>query len=556
MLITLMRTHIKGYVKNSHSMDQAELKRRVVRFLYEYIILIIVLIIGAIVWANVFQSALVDYLATDRWNSRAVWLGGAGTGGLSPATFEIFGFTIQYQFEGYSDYSFFYVHWGHNILNGVLPYSTEFGHLEMDGITNNNGLYIFPPLTAIFYAIGILIPVDNWGIGLLIASFGYFTALPVYGIGHELSSNRHVGEAAALTYLLAPNVLYHTTFLWTNPAPFIFFFFSGFYMLTKGKRHTGTLLIVTAALFKQTAWFLGIPLVVFLLMRSRDSEEGSAQSKDMPRLQALRKAVGRYLDLWQFIISVIIVIIFAGVIMFPFIIAQPVEIWINLRLAMGGFPLESFTNPPPYSSPMRFQVLLVMASLPTLAELIDSLIFSGFLLVLGVIVLAGLMFLEPKREGETKVYLRRLLFLTMLMMLWVNLMGPRGVYKYYFTLMAPFFSIFSSASMASSMESDIGFSVSMIWAPILFSLMILIPVRNVYLAYVLLIFLIYVFVNQVGDFWYYLTAPGRWIRKRTSMFAPLTSRFLSLHERLTAFIYPEEFSQEMTIVDEHRETES
>ncbi|NHJ13612.1 MAG: hypothetical protein EAX95_08035 [Candidatus Thorarchaeota archaeon] len=573
-------------------MDRVELKRHFIKFIYEYILLIVVLVIGAVVWANIFQTALADYLAAGSWNSRSVWLGGAGTG-FSPGNIDIFGFTIQYQFEGYSDYSFFYVHWGHNLLNGVMPYGDAFGHLEMDGITNNNGLYIFPPLTAVFYAIGILIPVDNWGIGLLITILGYLTALPVYGIARELSNNRHVGEAAALTYLLAPNVLYHTTFLWTNPAPFYFFFFSGFYMLTKGKRHTGTLLIVTAALFKQTAWFLGIPLVVFLLMKSRGPSEEYESSEKKPEpfpylavgflivsaisilagaiynhpawwLVAVVGVIGflydrkakvgvlarEYLDLWEFAISVIVVVIFAGVILLPFVIAQPQTILIHLRLAMGGFPLESFTKPPPYTSPIRFQVLPVMAGLPTLAELVDTLVFSGALLVLGVLVIAGLMFLEPKREGESKIYFRRLLFLTMLMMLWVNLMGPRGVYKYYFTLMAPFFSIFSSASMASSTEEEVGFSISMIWVPILFSLMILIPVRNVYLAYVLLILLIYIFVEQVGDLWHYLTAPGRWLRKRISpRMAFLTSRFIQLHDRAIAFIYPET-QEELIDLDE------
>ena len=66
-----------------------------------------------------------------------------------------------------------------------------------------------------------------------------------------------VGEVAALTYLLNPLMLYHTDFLWFNPAPFVFFFFAGFYMLIRGKRLTGTLLIVCAALFKQTAYFCG-----------------------------------------------------------------------------------------------------------------------------------------------------------------------------------------------------------------------------------------------------------------------------------------------------------
>jgi len=212
-----------------------------------------VMLIGFIIWTVVFNIALVDYLNSSRWDSRAAWLGPLP----GPADFDLFGYTISYQFEGYSDYSNYYVHWGHNMLNGVMPYSSDFGYLMMDGIVNRNGAYMFPPLTAYLYGAGI------W-LGTII-------------IAKELSKNPRVGEIAALTYLLNPLVLYHVDFLWLNPSAFYFFFFAGFYALLKNRRHTGTILIVTAALFKQTAWFLGIPLVIYLIMRAREPRktEGS-----------------------------------------------------------------------------------------------------------------------------------------------------------------------------------------------------------------------------------------------------------------------------------------
>jgi len=197
-------------------MPPKDVRRRVLRFLLEYGILIVILAVGLYVWVTIFQAAVVDYLDSDYWVTRHVWLGP----GVNPGEFDLFGFTIYYQFEGYSDYSFYYVHWGHNMLNGVLPYSGDFGKIVIDGVSNANGAYMFPPLTAILYAIGILIPVTEWGIGLLLAAFGYLTVFPVYGLGKELSGNRHVGEVAAFTYILAPNVLYHTAFLWMNPSPF------------------------------------------------------------------------------------------------------------------------------------------------------------------------------------------------------------------------------------------------------------------------------------------------------------------------------------------------
>jgi hypothetical protein len=102
-----------------------------------------------------------------------------------------------------------------------------------------------------------------------------------------------------------------------------------------------------------------------------------------------------------------------------------------------------------------------------------------------------LMILLDKYKGEEHIYLRRILFFTMLLMLWTNLTGPRGVFKYYFTLFGPFFSIFSSARMVNGKGEHVPFSISMIWMPVLFSLLILIPDRNFYFFYVVLIFLFY-----------------------------------------------------------------
>jgi hypothetical protein len=474
------------------------------RFLSEYRYLLAVMLIGFVVWSVVFNIALVDYLNTSYWNSRSAWLGPFP----NPGEFEFFGFTIPYQFEGYSDYSFYYVHWGYNLLNGVMPYSGSFGYLDMDGIINQNGLFLFPPLTAYLYAAGIalegIIGPGNWGIGLLFAIFGYSTTLPVYGIARELSKNPRVGEIAALTYTLNPLVLYHIDYLWLNPAPFYFFFFAGFYALLKGRRHSATILIVTAALFKQTAWFLGIPLVVYLFVRPRirkvePSEENSLRNegcvdeeegKRRP-LTSKSSFLLEYFDFRRFAVSVVVALSYAGAIMLPFLLAQPdfLKFW---SLALGSFSFNNnYTDPIAYNVPIRLPILPIMYNMPEVAEFLDMIIVSSGPLIFGIVVSAGLMLLLDKYKGEEHLYLRRILFFTMLMMLWINLTGPRGVFKYYFTMFGPFFSIFSSARMIRGKGEHVPFSISMIWMPVLFSLLILIPDRNYYLAYVVMIFICY-----------------------------------------------------------------
>ena len=197
------KAHIKESVLRVDS-HLLKLGDRLAQLLSEYRYFIAVMLFGLVIWVVVFNIALTDYLSSSVWKSRSAWLGPLP----NPGEFNLFGYTILYQFEGYSDYSFFYVHWGYNMLNGYMPYTDAFGYLSLHGITNENGIFIFPPLTAYLYGAGIwltrIIGPGNWGIGLLLASFGYLTAIPVYGIAKELTHNPRVGELAALTYLLNP----------------------------------------------------------------------------------------------------------------------------------------------------------------------------------------------------------------------------------------------------------------------------------------------------------------------------------------------------------------
>ncbi len=531
-------TRIVGRISRTIDSLLYQTGKRMTRVLIENRILISVMVIGFIVWAIVFNAAVVDYTSSVGWTSRTSWLGPFP----DPDTVTIFGYTIEYQVEGYSDYSFYYVHWGHNLLYGSMPYSPEFGYLELNGITNENGAHMFPPFTSYLYAAGIwlgnLFGLGNWGIGLLLAGFGFLTALPIYGVAKELSSNRRVGEVAALTYLLNPLILYHTDFLWFNPAPFVFFFFAGFYMLIREKRLIGTLLIVSAALFKQSAWFLGVPLIVYLLVKRRDrppEEEDSSQengdlkenlqnNSEKPKSKSIRNSMTDYFDLHGFAISIIVVLSFIGAVMLPFIIAQPdfLNYW---SLALGSFSFEgNFVDAPPYNVPQRIQVLLIMAGLPEQAELLDTIIISGGPMIFSVVIFLGVMLLKDRFNGEEKLYLRRILFMTFMMMLLVNIIGARGVFKYYFVAIVPFFSIFSSARMIRGTGEHVPFSASMALLPISFTLMILIPDRNFYMVYVILIFALYL----IAPLFDYLYDYAKRLLKMVTRLIPISYSTLSL----------------------------
>jgi hypothetical protein len=134
------------------------------------------------------------------------------------------------------------------------------------------------------------------------------------------------------------------------------------------------------------------------------------------------------------------------------------------------------------------------------------------------------MILKDRFSGEEKLYLRRILFMTFMMMLLVNILGARGVFKYYFVAIVPFFSIFSSARMIRGTGEHVPFSASMALLPISFTLLILIPDRNFYIAYVVLIFVLYLIAPLIDYLYDYVK---RLLQKVTKLI-PISFSTLSL----------------------------
>jgi hypothetical protein len=179
----------------------------------------------------------------------------------------------------------------------------------------------------------------------------------------------------------------------------------------------------------------------------------------------------------------------------------------NIMLAARGFYLEDFVNLPKYGGPMRFQVLAIVLGQPDLAAILNELVFSGLFLWIGVLCISAFIFLTPKDGTNKLYYMRRLLFLSMILLFWVHLMGPRGVYKYYFVIFAPFFSILSSSRMVTSKEETVPFSVSMLVVPFLLSLMIAVPNRNVYFFGLIIMMIAFLIASQIGVLWKYVKLP-------------------------------------------------
>ena len=439
-----------------------------------------------IVWSYVFSLSATDLITDGSQPYRAVWNGSG--------SFDFFGYTVYLNFEGYLDYDYYYNSWGQQFVNGFSPYTDAFNRIEIEGMFYNTP-YFFPPLYVYMCALGVSLPMGPFGIGFLLTLFGYITAIPVYGISTYLSKNNRVGAVASATYLFNPVVLYYTVFEWLNPAPFVFFVMLSFYLLMRGNRLSGTLAMATSALFKQTAFFLALPLIAYLLRKP------PVKNPVVP--EDGLKPPGDDLDPRGFAKLTIYVLLFAGAVSLPYLTDISNYLFYIFQRP-GGMLLSDVTEFPNQSQPISFAVLFISLnniiqnlnaslgiSFPVVPNSIIQLVNLGsyytVFFILTMIPLLLKMLFQEKDDTNLRQYWSKMMFLTLLLMICLHLFSPRGIYKYYCVLLIPFFSIISVSKMISPRTEKTGLSIFMILNPILFGFLILFPSRYIYLAYLVLI---------------------------------------------------------------------
>lgn len=455
--------------------ENRSITKRISDIVREHRGLVLVLIAAAVVWAFVFLGAAQDFLEGGLPPYRSTWNG--------YGEFTIFGYTVQYQFEGYLDYDYYYQSWSQNFLNGYVPYTDDFNTITIGSIEYETP-YFLPPLFIYLCVLGAILPMQSLGLGFLITLLGYLTAIPTYGISTKLSMNPKVGAISAFTYLFNPLVVYHTAHQWLNPAPFVFFMMLSFYLLVTGRRTSGLMAMVAAALFKQIAFFLALPLIAYFIKKGpTDDEPGARDEKG--------RLVSDGLDLRGFLKNILMALLFVGAVSLPFLLDLSNYIYYIFERP-GGVLLDDVTSLPDISVPITFTVLLIMVGAPqVLTELVNLLLYYTFPLLLGVCLALLLMLMEVKDSRDMNGYWRRMLFLTFLLLFWIHLFSPRGIYKYYLVALMPFFSIFAASRMIRGSKEKIPVSSFMLLNPLLLSVALLLPSRYVYLLILLVIFIGY-----------------------------------------------------------------
>ena len=153
---------------------------------------------------------------------------------------------------------------------------------------------------------------------------------------------------------------------------------------------------------------------------------------------------------------------------------------------------NSVTELPAYNLPVTFTVIPILFGAPEwLSELINQCIYYTIFLSPGVLGALGLSRFEEKDERNLKGYWRRILFYTLILVLWTHIFSPRGIYKYYCVALMPIFSILPVSSMISKDSGKVKTSLPMLFVPMIISLVILIPNRNVYLLLLILVMIAY-----------------------------------------------------------------
>lgn len=439
-------------------------------------VLIALLAAGAFIWAVVFLQACGNFGGIRPL--RAVW---SGSGILNFA-----GMTVPYCLEGWADYDYYYVTWADQFLIGKFPYTDEFNLALIDG-SEYRTPYFFPPMFLYLCVIGRVLPLQPYGIGLLITLFGFLTAFPIYRITNYLSGSRLAADLAVLTYLFNPLVLYHTVFEWLNPSPFVFFAMMSFSLMMGGHRSLGTLSMVTAALFKQTAFFLLLPVLAYILKKPPAPHSNGPSAKQDSKTLPSDK-----LDPKAFLKDGILAGVYIAAVSLPYLV-NPWNYVYSVLLKIGGMNIQDFSGPPAGNMPITFTVVFIVAGAPEwLCWLVNFICFYSIGLLAGVLLPLVKMLLEVKDDSNLRVYWRRMLYYTLIMIICVHLFSPRGVYKYYFVALMPLLSILAVGAMFSRSGEDVKPSAGMILWPFVWSLLILMPDRNVYLVFVALMLAVYV----------------------------------------------------------------
>lgn len=394
---------------------------------------LILMIIGALVSLSTASWYFTDwrrYMILGAEVNAIFFLIRIGIFSTLPQEFNMLSLGNFFDIEIYRDFEYYYCIWGEIFRDGNLIFSGAYGG------------YTYGPLFMLTLGLFSLIPMPLWSMALPLffstVGIGYL----VYKISKKITNNEKYGIYAMLLYFLNPFTFLYSSFGWLNPSLFVFFIVLTFYLIIEHKYGWAILSLVISTMFKQFA-IIFVPIVLILIIRMKEDSK-------------LFKKVKNFL-LYGFTYIGIILLI-----SLPYLILN-FNIYVQ-KFILGGTNISFEYLTTFYQFPgamVHFNTFFLSIGAPEVVTTVVALLLQYYILLGACFLGIALYFLiySPKKTND--YYKKELyvlsLFLSLLTILSFHLFYPRGSFKYYFILLAPFISILFGAEIRTAKSKEFRF---------------------------------------------------------------------------------------------------
>ncbi len=424
VIINHETSQIHGYVSNIYSITTPI-----------YFLGVIMMIIGCIVSLSAGACYFIGwkrYFIIGVEVSTIFFLIRIGIFPILPENFNMLSILNLFDIEIYRDFEYYYCLWAELFREGHWLFSGIYGG------------YSYGPLFMLALGVFSFIPIPLWSIAipLLISTIG--TGFLVYKIAKKITKNDNYGIIAMLLYFLNPFTLLYGSFGWLNPPLFVFFILLTFYLILQQKYGWAILSLGISTMFKQFA-IIFFPIILILILRTKKNSKLSGQFKDL------------FIYAFEYFGIIFIISL-------PFLIVN-FNIYIQ-KFLLGGADISFDYLTTLYRSPgamVHFNTFFLLIGAPDIITNVIAFLLKYYILFGACLLGINLFLLLYSPKEADKSYKNELyklsLFLSIFIIFAFQIFYPRGSFKYYLILLAPFISILFGAKIKEESKESFSFKL-------------------------------------------------------------------------------------------------
>jgi hypothetical protein len=361
--------------------------------------------------------------------------------------------------EPYSDYRFYYAKFAYGfVYGGWLPY--------LSNMTFNSFSvpFVYPPLFLYILSLPALININLAFLPLFLADI----LLPIIVYKFLIkSTDQKIAEWGLLATVLCPLTIFYTGGLFLNTSLVTLFFIVVLLFLSIKRFNWATFFLAIAILSKQTAIFFVYPILTYIFLKLRES--------DQTKLMYFKKTA---LNLGIFSLT-----LFLGSL--PWVLIAPQQYFSNLSMGQSPTLFPEFLTPGS-NWPLNWYSFLIPIKAPF--WLLYLLGFLNFTLT-GILVVEFVdIYLLIRWHRKKTLNWIKILDLIVYTAILTQLFFPRGTYKYYFTFHVPLIVLWICFHYGKSLRSDLSKWQKMLFLFLTISLAILLIYRYFYLLIIWAVF--------------------------------------------------------------------